>query len=214
MTTIDRSGCPAPRHTHYWTYDRYRCRCPDTLANRVARHARERAGTQPSSYLDATGTRRRIQALAVEGWSITRLADLTGLSERSLRYALNSRTRVLATTARLVAVVYDRTAGHDGADQTVINRALARGWVDSYRWSEGRIDDPTAQPDPDVLPGHVDDVLVDRVLSGHTPPDRLTRAERAAAARLGRRRGISNTALAELLHVSGSTIYQLTKGAA
>jgi transcriptional regulator with XRE-family HTH domain len=144
-TVIDRSGCPARKHGKYWTYN-HQCRCPDTLRDKSTRQSRYATRTQPPGYHDATGTRRRLQALAVEGWTMIRLAELTGLSERALRAAVNTNTRVLATTARYVAKVYDQYAGHDGGNQAAANRALARGWHDSYCWPDNIIDNPQAKP--------------------------------------------------------------------
>lgn len=143
---IDRSKCPARRHGRYWTRDKHGCCCPDAIYENTVRKSLYRRGLLPPGYLDATGTRRRLQALAVEGWTIARLVDLTGLSERSLRYALNARTRVQATTARAVSKVYDRIAGLPGGAKAVTTRAVRRGWLDSYHWPDHLIDDPDGKP--------------------------------------------------------------------
>lgn len=209
--TIDRSACIAPRHGRYWMYDKYRCRCPDAVREKTNRARRQRAGTLPPGYVDATGTRRRLQALAVEGWPVNQLADLTGLSERCLRYALNSRIRVNAVTARYVAAVYDRLAGGIGDDKSTVTRAIRRGWVGSDRWTSARIDDPTCEPLPAATTNVVDEVLVARVLDGRADAARLNRAERAAAARLGQQRGMTTKALTEMLHMKATTLARITK---
>jgi len=67
-------------------------------------HPAQLAGGQ---RVDATGTRRRLQALAVLGWSIPVLTPYTHRSARTLRRALTAAT-VTADTARSVAVVYER----------------------------------------------------------------------------------------------------------
>lgn len=207
--TIDRSACPAPRHGRYWTYNRYRCRCPDAITELNTRRRAAYHGTLAPGHIDATGTRRRLQALAVEGWSILRLAQLTGLSERSLHYALYARNRVQAGTARAVTAVYERLAGHGGdrpGGRNIASRARRRGWHDSYAWPDETIDDPDAQP---VLaePGHVDQVAVDRALHGERID--LTGPEKVAAVRLGLARGINPHALARLLHISVQRIPHL-----
>lgn len=145
-TIIDRSKCRAPRHGKYWMYDKYGCRCTDTVTDRSTRRARQHAGTQPPGYMNAAGTRRRLQALACEGWSIERIAELTGLADRTLRAAINTNARVHTTTARYVAHIYDRFAGHDGGSRSAAQWALRRGWLDSYHWPDDRIDNPQAKP--------------------------------------------------------------------
>lgn len=211
--TIDRSACPAARHGRYWAYNHHRCRCPDAITEWRARRRAAYHGTLPPGYVDATGTRRRLQALAVEGWSIVRLAELTGLSERSLFSALYDRDRVQVGTARAVAAVYQRIAGQGGAPggANIAGRARRRGWHDCYAWPDHTIDDPAATPQL-VDPLHVDQVAVDRALDGD-PAIRLTPAEKAAAVRLGLARGVNPHALARLLHISVQTISRLTQPA-
>lgn len=213
MTTttvhIDRSACPAARHGRYWTYNRYHCRCPDTVNETNTRRRAAYHGTLPPGYIDATGTRRRLQALAVEGWSIIRLAELTGLSERSVYAALYARRRVQVGTARAVAAVYERCAGHGGPDdgRNIAGRGARRGWHDSYAWPDQSIDDPAAQPQL-TDPQHVDQVAVDRALAGDDTVT-LTDPEKAAAVRQGLARGINAHALARLLHTSARRIPRL-----
>lgn len=57
--------------------------------------------------VDATGTRRRLQALATLGWSVPPLAVRSGLTARTLRRTLTNGA-VTAETARAVSALYDQ----------------------------------------------------------------------------------------------------------
>jgi hypothetical protein len=101
----------------------------------------------------ATGTIRRVQALAVAGWPLSRQAREAGLSPSSLA-RLMTATTVPVATARTVAAVYDRyslaSPGLHGVAlvhaRAARARATAAGWAPHGAWDEDTIDDPTAIP--------------------------------------------------------------------
>lgn len=104
--------------------------------------------------VDATGTRRRIQALAVMGWPQTRLARLMGRTGGTLGELITA-DHVYATTADNVARLYrnlrvadPETHGvsHTSAERTR-TRSRRRGWHGPLAWTEATIDNPTAEPD-------------------------------------------------------------------
>lgn len=105
------------------------------------------------SRIDATGTRRRVQALMRLGWPQRAMAQHAGIRERQLSHVLQGE-RLTARMARVVAGVYDdlwnKTPEHHGvtlhaAHQTRVT-ALRRGYVGPLAWDDDTIDDPSAAP--------------------------------------------------------------------
>jgi hypothetical protein len=111
-----------------------------------------------AARIDATGTQRRIQALAVRGWSRRMIADQIGMREDHFRKAC-SRDRVTARLARKVAAVYDAWWDQNPLDQGVslasVSRTLAdaeqAGFHSPLAWDDDTIDDPNAGPVTDAV---------------------------------------------------------------
>lgn len=104
--------------------------------------------------VDSTGTRRRIQALIVIGWTPNSIASRLGFERQTIRKILNG-TLVRASTARAVRVLYDQLwdtfppneARYERASVSrARNFAAAQGWVSALAWDEHTIDDPKAKP--------------------------------------------------------------------
>lgn len=106
--------------------------------------------------IDATGTRRRLQALQRLGWSLTQVADRAGLTDRQpLDRAMRDDT-TSAGTARAVRDVYDQlwdqqppkatTRGAASAAARVRNKAARLGWHPPLAWDDESIDSPDAEP--------------------------------------------------------------------
>lgn len=116
-----RSDCC--RHAHMVRMKRYRMYGGDSL-------------------VDATGTHRRIQALAALGYTLTQLSDQLSMSTR---YAgkLMTTEKVRPGTAAIVHEMYDRLSmtRPEGwvADRARI-LAAAKGWAPPLAWDD--IDDP------------------------------------------------------------------------
>ncbi len=104
-----------------------------------------------NARVDATGTRRRLQALAFAGWSMKSIQDELGIVrlDRVLRH-----DTVTARVARLVRTFYDTRGAYcpptnsSGAHYTVRTRVQARlaGYLPALAWDDETIDDPTATP--------------------------------------------------------------------
>lgn len=95
--------------------------------------------------VDATGTRRRLQALVAIGWSQRRLANRLGLADTSVHLIIGA-AGVQAETARRVRALYDELwdqPAPDGQSATVA-RAYARnaGWLPPMAWDDDLIDVP------------------------------------------------------------------------
>lgn len=110
------------------------------------------AAPPPRARVDATGTRRRLQALMWLGWSATYLAERLGM-DRSFIRKVTSRAQVEGTTARAVRELFEALSGssppaqdrYERANATRMRRfAEARGWVPPMAWDD--IDDPKEQP--------------------------------------------------------------------
>lgn len=113
--------------------------------------AGRRVGT---ALVDATGTRRRLRALAVTGWHLGLLAAQTGLSRSELgEIRRGGCGRLRASSAAAVRAFYERVGsrvpgefGYHSKDVVATaNRARRARWVPPLRWGED-IDDPAAGP--------------------------------------------------------------------
>lgn len=93
--------------------------------------------------VDATGTRRRIQALMALGWPQALIGAELGVKQRAVSNWL-ARQYVTARNAKAVADLYDRLSMTPGPSEITRSRALARGWVPPLAWDD--IDDPAATP--------------------------------------------------------------------
>lgn len=107
--------------------------------------------------IDGTGTRRRLQALSVIGWSQPRLARLLGVAPANFNSMIHGRRSpgVTVATARAAAALYDQlwNVTPDAANRfeaagiTHTRRAAENnGWAPPLAWDDDTIDDPTAEP--------------------------------------------------------------------
>lgn len=161
-----------------------RCR-PGTAARIMALTARiEDLG--PRRPVDATGTRRRMQALVAIGWSISRLGEQLAITNI---HATIKHDQVYARTAIAVRDLYARlwdtpppetTHRERYAASRSRNYAKAHGWLRPIWWDDDTIEDPTFLPSVEVgrgSPRGVDEVAVMRRAGGDRSI-RLTRPER------------------------------------
>lgn len=115
-------------------------------------HADKRAAYRRRRYLqhaplsvDATGTRRRIHALAAVGYSLAEQSRRLGM-EISGASAIARRTWVWVTTAEKVRALYDELSMVPGNNNRARNEAKRRGWPPPLAWDDETIDDPRARP--------------------------------------------------------------------
>jgi hypothetical protein len=103
-----------------------------------------------SKWVDAAGTRRRLQALAVSGWSSTRLAPMLGVGDQTVSMLTSGQRRlVTGATARAVARLYDelwdqkppaRTKSERQSVKLAQRRAAEHGWLPAVVWDDDLID--------------------------------------------------------------------------
>ena len=146
--------CP-PDHRHgdaSTCYNSHRCRCmkcrtaKSTKRNGYDWEDRRRRGRDV--WIPATGTMRRLQALAVIGWSTAEIAARMGSHYKPLqKIRSGQRECVHLSTARRVAAVFDALCmhvRHDRAAKITRFRATANGWVPPLAWRD--IDTDKKQP--------------------------------------------------------------------
>jgi hypothetical protein len=104
--------------------------------------------------VDSTGARRRVQALAVGGWSIVKIAAEVGVSGQTL-WDILREVPCNAATASKVKAAYDRlwstpprelTPAEKGSASRTRNWAASKGWAPPLAWDDDTIDDPAAEP--------------------------------------------------------------------
>jgi hypothetical protein len=155
----------------------------------------------PTARVDATGTRRRLQALMALGWSRTRLAEeLGGHRDVVSRYMI--RDQVTTATVRAVRALYDRLwdTTPPEEDQWDVSAAVAarrtaarNGWVPPMAWDDDTIDDPAAEPHGSA-PVCIDPIAIERALAGEVV--NLSPAEVTEVVRIGEERGWSAARIA------------------
>jgi hypothetical protein len=111
--------------------------------------------TATPGCVNATGTRRRVQALVAAGWPMSHLALRFGLSERAASSFL-TQDRVYGRTAKAVAEAYQQLAGvkpeKRGVSATSAlrarKRAAQRRWATVAYWADRMdvIDDEHFEP--------------------------------------------------------------------
>lgn len=128
--------------------------------------------------INATGTRRRLQALAALGWSRAELSRRSGLTPTTVGRLLSAEWCSIGsarTVHSLYESMWDQHPPEDAAGQRQSKaRALANaarhGWAVPMAWDDSKIDDPQARPsgmpDGQVSVDQKLDDLVELVESG------------------------------------------------
>lgn len=116
----------------------------------------------PGARIDATGTRRRLQALQAIGWCQPALAERLGTVQPAVsRISRGAQSQVQAGMAIRVRALYDelwnqtpvpKNGYERGAIARSVRTAAARGWAPPMAWDDDAIDDPAAKAEG-VSPG-------------------------------------------------------------
>lgn len=147
----EKRDCPhGGRHRHgtVAAYNADRCGCGPCRTARAKQNSdyRKRAYLHGRTLVDATGTRRRVQALMRLGWTTRALAPHCGWRSAEAVQRLITVTKVTRATAAKVARVYDALSMVLGPSQRVAAYAERAGWPAPLCWDDGAIDDPAAAP--------------------------------------------------------------------
>lgn len=168
-----------------------------------------------SGRIDATGTRRRLQALVWLGWNWKALADRLGADEIMVkRWAERDAPGLYvfpATVARVERLFNDlcmtpppeTTPAERNAASRSRNRARRLGWAPPLAYDN--IDDPNEQPkhkatgtnDPAELQRTIDHAVVWRLVNEGVRVRKLSAAEAEEACRILYARGLSGRQIAQ-----------------
>jgi AraC-like DNA-binding protein len=166
-----------------------------------------------NSHVDATGTRRRLQALVTVGWTQTSLARALHRSSTNLRRSMSGET-VTACTAQLVDDLYERLWDTEPPEVTTAQRrpseaahslAARQGWLPPLAWDD--IDnDPEPRPSkPTDVEDDLDEIALERAMNGDATVQ-LTHTEQVEVVRRMSERGRSIRTIAETLSTSTRTV--------
>jgi hypothetical protein len=173
--------CTARRCTAS-AYARGLCRCSTGRDARRRQVKLRQAGLSGPQWIDATGTRRRVEGLLAMGWTGAHIAEAAGIRSyaKPSQIAYN-RTWVRPRTARAVLQAVAKLGGTDGPSVRARSHALGLGYVPLWAWDEGAIDDPSAGPmSQDVE--FVDEVAIERAVRAvrlGLPAPAINKGERA-----------------------------------
>lgn len=95
--------------------------------------------------VDATGPRRRVQALAWMGWACWQVEDRVGCKRRTLTREL-ARGSISARLAQRIAAVYDELSTVPGPSPVAASKARQHGFAPPLAWDDETIDDRRARP--------------------------------------------------------------------
>lgn len=145
------------------------------------------AGTPPRAGLvDATATRRRIQAMAWMGHPVDAQAREVGVNPPSMHRIVTANPRwrrqwVTVDVEQRIAALYDRWSltRREITGNNVRATAIKHGWHGPYAWDDETIGDPKTKPQVDAPRPRRTDVLASNV-EGAVAGD-FTRAELTTA---------------------------------
>jgi hypothetical protein len=159
-----------------------------------------RPATSPRRLVDATGTRRKLQAMMAGGWSRNHLAAELHTTDDTISTWAH-RSQVQYRYVEAVDALYRRVGHRDGPSRKAAEAARAFGYLTHWAWDDDTIDDPAAEPIPyDRSTRHLremaqparDEVDPTRVLlaiTGGLPRSDLTTAETVEVVSYLRRQG-------------------------
>lgn len=164
--------------------------------------------------IPARGTHRRVQALMVRGWSMSKLAAMIDVQPANFA-TMMQRDRVRVATHKAVAEMYERVWDLDppqatGPDKTAAVKARkyanARKWAPPLAWDDIDLDEA---PDLGGDEGSdvVDAVAVELAASG--VPVKLGIAERREAVKLLHERRMSDSKIADFLNITARTVLRI-----
>jgi hypothetical protein len=187
-----------------------------STATRILAISINDAHRAPHSRIDATGTRRRLQALIAIGWPTELLAAQLSRRTTSLCRSMTGES-VTARTAHDVAALYERlwntsppaaTGEQRAAVDAAQAHAAGQGWLPPLAW-DNLDTDPTPPP---AIAGasqrnDLDEIAVERALAGdHITYDDLTTVEQQEVVRRLTARGSSIRDIAAQLGTTKRTV--------
>ena len=204
--TDPRCGTP-PGYQAHWENGTPRCRpCMDAQAAWQRNYEKRRYLARGPLMTDGTGTRRRLQALAVMGWRQKDIADQVDTATTYIgALMVKPGGRVRLETAAKVAALYDRWWNETGPSTSTAKRARGKGWLPPLAWDDDTIDDPSARPSrmTEKRPAF-DEIAVQRAMRGSEV--HLRPVERAEVVRRLTDLRLSTVEIAERLRVTERSV--------
>lgn len=136
-------------------------------------------------WVDATGARRRLQALAIQGFSTTVLWEESGIARLTVSdIRSGAQEKIQVSTLRVIVVLHDKLWDVDPLSMGVRLSAVSRtvkhaereGWHPTEAWAD--IDDPKCEPLKKTAPKYVRTAEDYRELTERFGLDRRQAAER------------------------------------
>ena len=120
---------------------------PRTLARVLAVHPE--LDNRRDAYVDATGSARRLQALAINGWPTRNLAKQLGHKDpATIQHIANGKTPTIRLrTKDGIRALFDELWDQPGPSKRTADFAKARGWLPALAWDDDVIDRPEHQPE-------------------------------------------------------------------
>ena len=120
---------------------------PATMARILA--VNPKRDNRRDSYTDATGSRRRLQALGVNGYSTRDLAARLGLKQATTvqDIASGKTPTVRYRTMDAIRDLYEELWDRPGRNARSASIARSKGWLPALAWDDDVIDDPRYQPE-------------------------------------------------------------------
>lgn len=105
--------------------------------------------------LPSLGLRRRLQALVADGWPMSFLAEIGGVTVQAVLQQCEREADAHASTIAKWVPIYEKLCATDPLDNGVTElgvkrakgNAARRGWAGSWCWDDDTIDDPDAFPE-------------------------------------------------------------------
>ena len=119
---------------------------PRTLARVLAVHPE--LDNRRDAYVDATGSARRLQALAINGWPTRNLAKQLGHKDpATIQHIANGKTPTIRLrTKDDIRHLFDELWDQPGPSKRTADIAKARGWLPALAWDDDLIDRPEHEP--------------------------------------------------------------------
>jgi len=101
------------------------------------------------AYTDATGSARRLQALAVNGWPTRNLAKQLGHKDpATIQHIANGKTPTIRLrTKDGIRDLYNELWDQSGPSPRTAAIAKGKGWLPALAWDDDLIDKPEYQPE-------------------------------------------------------------------